>query len=74
MMVRDSKPGRSPDRTEPSSPGDLACLKDMDSLGELPGMPGAAAELAPESPDSPGRFSSNSPGPEVREPRSADRM
>jgi len=32
------------------SSGDLAGLKDVDGLGELPGAPGAAAELAQDVP------------------------
>jgi transposase-like protein len=36
--------------TEPFSSCDLAGLKDVDGLGELPGAPGAAAELAQDVP------------------------
>jgi hypothetical protein len=36
--------------SERFSSGDLAGLKDVDGLGELPGAPGAAAQLAQDPP------------------------
>ena len=36
--------------TEPFSSLDLAGLKDVDGLGQLPGLPGAAAEFTQDAP------------------------
>jgi hypothetical protein len=40
----------SAENSEPFSSGDLAVLKDVHGLGQLPGAPGAAAEFAQDAP------------------------